>query len=40
MAVGFYCFGSLDLLGLLHDKTNEDDRQGWREWIWEQQVRE
>ncbi|KAG6888407.1 hypothetical protein C0995_008411 [Termitomyces sp. Mi166 len=38
MAVVFYCIGSLDLLGLFHDKTNERDRASWREWIWQQQT--
>jgi geranylgeranyl transferase type-1 subunit beta len=38
LALGFYCLGSLDLLDLLKEKTNESDRQVWREWIWEQQT--
>jgi len=36
MAVAFYCIGSLDLLGLLEEKTTATDRESWREWIWEQ----
>jgi len=39
LAVGFYCIGSLDLLGLLQSKTSEFDRESWREWIWEQYTR-
>ncbi|KAJ6591620.1 terpenoid cyclases/protein prenyltransferase alpha-alpha toroid, partial [Mycena vulgaris] len=38
LALGFYCIGSLDLLGLLQTKTTETDRASWREWIWEQQT--
>ncbi|KAG5338438.1 hypothetical protein C0989_007286 [Termitomyces sp. Mn162] len=40
MALAFYCIGSLDLLGLFHEKTKEQDRASWREWIWQQQTRE
>jgi len=39
LALAFYCIGSLDLLNQLLDKTKQDDRESWREWIWEQQVR-
>jgi geranylgeranyl transferase type-1 subunit beta len=39
LALGFYCIGTLDLLGLLQAKTTEIDRTLWREWIWEQQTR-
>jgi len=39
LALAFYCLGSLDLLDLLESKTNEFDRQDWREWIWEQHTR-
>ncbi|KAG5731879.1 Geranylgeranyl transferase type-1 subunit beta, partial [Termitomyces sp. T112] len=38
MALAFYCIGSLDLLGLFHEKTKEHDRASWREWIWQQQT--
>ncbi|CAK5273999.1 unnamed protein product [Mycena citricolor] len=38
MAVGFYCIGALDLLGLLEKKTTPTDRRLWKEWIWEQQI--
>ncbi|KAJ6581449.1 terpenoid cyclases/protein prenyltransferase alpha-alpha toroid [Mycena capillaripes] len=38
LALGFYCIGALDLLGLLQTKTSETDRASWREWIWEQQT--
>jgi len=34
--IGLYCIGSLDLLGLLYEKTTSDDREVWRSWIWEQ----
>ncbi|KAJ7066578.1 terpenoid cyclases/protein prenyltransferase alpha-alpha toroid, partial [Mycena amicta] len=37
-AVGFYCIGTLDLLGALDSKTTPTDRENWREWIWEQQT--
>ncbi|KAI0783426.1 terpenoid cyclases/Protein prenyltransferase [Abortiporus biennis] len=36
LAVGFYCLGTLDILGLLESKTNEVERKDWKEWIWEQ----
>jgi len=36
LVVGFYCIGSLDLLGLLYERTNSADREVWRSWIWEQ----
>jgi hypothetical protein len=39
MAVGFYCLGSLDLMGLLQSKTSEVDRESYTEWIWEQYTR-
>ncbi|KAI0076738.1 terpenoid cyclases/Protein prenyltransferase [Panus rudis PR-1116 ss-1] len=38
VAIGFYCFGTLDLLGLLDSKTRESEREGWREWLWDQQT--
>lgn len=38
VALSFYCLGSLDLLDLLKEKTNDSDRQNWRDWIWEQQT--
>jgi len=36
LVVGFYCIGSLDLLGLLYEKTSSADREVWRSWVWEQ----
>ncbi|KAJ6622692.1 terpenoid cyclases/protein prenyltransferase alpha-alpha toroid [Mycena sp. CBHHK59/15] len=36
MAVVFYCVGTLDLLGVLQDETDETNRRSWRKWIWEQ----
>ncbi|KAK0222201.1 terpenoid cyclases/protein prenyltransferase alpha-alpha toroid [Armillaria fumosa] len=38
MAVVFYCIGSLDLLGMLQEKTSETVRQSWCDWVWEQQT--
>src|ERR1700722_20990981 len=38
MAVVFYCIGTLDLLGMLKERTSENDRESWRDWIWEQQA--
>ncbi|KAI5118078.1 hypothetical protein M0805_009158 [Coniferiporia weirii] len=38
VAVGFYCLGALDVLGLLDAKAKSADRTAWRAWIWEQQV--
>ncbi|KAK7689911.1 hypothetical protein QCA50_006550 [Cerrena zonata] len=39
LAIGFYCLGTLDLLGLIDEKTKEEERQSWREWLWQQQTR-
>ncbi|KIM78421.1 hypothetical protein PILCRDRAFT_793478 [Piloderma croceum F 1598] len=36
LALAFYCLGSLDLLNSLESRTNDFERQDWREWIWEQ----
>jgi geranylgeranyl transferase type-1 subunit beta len=36
LALGFYCIGSLDLLGLLTVESSQTDRDLWRQWIWEQ----
>lgn len=36
LVVGFYCIGSLDLLGLLNERTSSADREVWRSWIWDQ----
>ncbi|KAJ7626591.1 terpenoid cyclases/protein prenyltransferase alpha-alpha toroid [Mycena polygramma] len=36
MAIVFYCVGTLDVLGVLHDETSEMERASWRNWIWEQ----
>ncbi|KAF8627487.1 hypothetical protein AX17_006298 [Amanita inopinata Kibby_2008] len=36
LVIVFYCINSLDLLGLLHDKTTAADREMWRQWIWQQ----
>ncbi|CAL1713644.1 unnamed protein product [Somion occarium] len=38
LAIGFYCFGTLDLLGSIYEKTKEIEREGWREWLWHQQT--
>lgn len=38
MVVAFYCIGSLDLLGVLNEKTKEFERDSWKEWIWAQQI--
>ncbi|KAJ7155455.1 terpenoid cyclases/protein prenyltransferase alpha-alpha toroid [Mycena crocata] len=38
LALGFYCIGALELLGVLQTKTSETDRALWKEWIWEQQT--
>ncbi|WVQ85531.1 hypothetical protein IAT38_007697 [Cryptococcus sp. DSM 104549] len=38
MTIAYFCFSALDLLGALHDKTTEEQRNGWIEWIWAQQA--
>ncbi|EKM49774.1 uncharacterized protein PHACADRAFT_265451 [Phanerochaete carnosa HHB-10118-sp] len=37
VAIGFYCLGSLDLLGTLETKTRPEERAAWIRWMWEQQ---
>lgn len=37
LALGFYCIGSLDILGAL-EGTPISEREMWREWLWEQQT--
>ncbi|KAH8086008.1 terpenoid cyclases/Protein prenyltransferase [Cristinia sonorae] len=37
LAVGFYCLGVMDMLGLLESKINETERERWRDWVWNQQ---
>ncbi|TDL19749.1 terpenoid cyclases/Protein prenyltransferase [Rickenella mellea] len=38
VAIGFYCLGALDILGLLSQKVNESVRQGYIDWIYNQQT--
>ncbi|EGN98185.1 hypothetical protein SERLA73DRAFT_183095 [Serpula lacrymans var. lacrymans S7.3] len=38
LALVFYCLGSLDLLDIINNKTNNDERQMWVSWVWEQQT--
>ncbi|CCL99458.1 uncharacterized protein FIBRA_01476 [Fibroporia radiculosa] len=38
IALGFYCLGTLDLLGVLETKTTPSEREAWRNWLWEQQT--
>lgn len=40
MVLAFYCLAALDVLGMLESSTKEDERNAWREWIWQQQVGE
>ncbi|KAH7919069.1 terpenoid cyclases/Protein prenyltransferase [Leucogyrophana mollusca] len=37
LALVFYCLGTLDVLDQL-DKTRIDEKERWREWIWDQQA--
>ncbi|KAF8964331.1 terpenoid cyclases/protein prenyltransferase alpha-alpha toroid [Flammula alnicola] len=39
LALAFYCIGSLDLLGVLEEQVSVQERDSWREWLWEQQTR-
>ncbi|KAF8903087.1 terpenoid cyclases/protein prenyltransferase alpha-alpha toroid [Gymnopilus junonius] len=39
LALGFYCIGSLDLLGLLESQVPSGEREDWRAWLWKQQAR-
>ena len=38
MALAFYCLSTLDLLGAIEFAAKEDERGGWKDWIWEQYV--
>ncbi|KAF5315135.1 hypothetical protein D9619_007231 [Psilocybe cf. subviscida] len=38
LALGFYCIGSLDILGALDEGTRVSERNMWKEWLWEQQT--
>ncbi|TFK27674.1 geranylgeranyltransferase type I [Coprinopsis marcescibilis] len=37
LGIGFYCLGTMDLLGSLQDQP-EFDRESWKEWLWDQQT--
>lgn len=37
LGVVFYCLGSMDLLGLLQNQS-DNDREMWRLWVWEQHI--
>ncbi|KAH9950677.1 terpenoid cyclases/Protein prenyltransferase [Amylocystis lapponica] len=39
MVIAFYCLGTLDLIGMLQEKSSAMERRDWRDWIWEQQTR-
>nr|ODN87186.1 geranylgeranyl transferase type-1 subunit beta [Cryptococcus depauperatus CBS 7841] len=39
ITVAYFCIAALDLLGVLYEKTTEEQRNGWIEWIWSLQAR-
>lgn len=39
MTIAYFCLASLDLLGTLEAGTTEQERQGWVDWVWAQQLR-
>jgi len=40
ITIAFFCLSGLDLLGALEEKTTEEQREGWIEWIWKLQSSE
>ncbi|WVR03318.1 hypothetical protein IAU60_000309 [Kwoniella sp. DSM 27419] len=38
ITIAFFCISGLDLLDALRDKTTEEQRAGWIEWIWSLQA--
>ncbi|WWC85661.1 uncharacterized protein L201_000527 [Kwoniella dendrophila CBS 6074] len=38
MTAAFFCLSGLDLLGALDEKTTEEQRNGWIDWIWSLQA--
>ena len=40
MTLAYFLVASLDLIGALFSDTTEQDRAGWIEWVWDQQLRE
>ncbi|WRT63512.1 uncharacterized protein IL334_000417 [Kwoniella shivajii] len=38
ITAAFFCISALDLLGALYDKTSEEQRTGWIDWIWSLQA--
>ncbi|CAO1637246.1 unnamed protein product [Jaminaea pallidilutea] len=37
MTIAFFCLSALDLLGALHSKTSDEERQSYRDWIYRMQ---
>ncbi|WVW81641.1 hypothetical protein I302_103636 [Kwoniella bestiolae CBS 10118] len=38
ITAAFFCISALDLLGALYEKTSEEQRKGWIEWVWSLQA--
>jgi len=38
LTLGFFCIAALDLLGCLYTETTEEDRAGWINWIYKNQL--
>ena len=34
MTIAFFCLSALDLLGTPEEETTDEERKGYREWIW------
>lgn len=39
LVIGFYCLATLDILDALESASSESEKEGWRSWIWAQQIR-
>lgn len=39
MTISYFLLASLDLLGTLNEVTTEVEREGWIQWVWDQQLR-
>jgi geranylgeranyl transferase type-1 subunit beta len=38
ITIAYFCLSALDLLGALEEKTTQEQRNGWVEWIWSLQT--
>jgi len=38
VTVAFYCLSALDVLGQLGQSISAEDRDQWKNWLWDQQI--